>query len=43
MNSIPDAFLASRPNGNSKMACSFDKIHDLLRDNFVGFVDYNCE
>ena len=35
MNSIPDVFSASRPNGNSKMARSVDEIHDLLRDNFV--------
>ena len=43
MNSIPDVFSASRPSGNSKMACSVDEIHDLLRDYFVGFVDYNGE
>ena len=35
MNSIPDVFSASRPNGNSKMARSVDEIHDLLRDYFV--------
>ena len=43
MNSIPDVFSASRPNGNSKIARSVDEIHDLLRDYFVGFVDYNGE
>ena len=35
MNSIPDVFSASRPNGNSKMARSVDEIHDVLRDYFV--------
>ena len=35
MNSIPDVFSASRPNGNSKMARLVDEIHDLLRDYFV--------
>ena len=43
MNSIPDVFSASRSNGNSKMARSVDEIHDLLRDYFVVFVDYNGE
>ena len=43
MNSIPDVFWATCPNGNSKMACSVDKIHDRLRDYFIGFVDYNGE
>ena len=38
MNSIPDVFLVSRPNGNSKMACSVDEIYDFLLDYFVGFV-----
>ena len=41
MNSILDVFSASHPKGNSKMACSVDEIHDLLRDYFVGFVDYD--
>ena len=40
---IPDVFSASRPNGNSEMALSVDEIHDLLRDYFEGFVDYNVE
>ena len=42
-NSISDVFSASRPNGNSKMARSVDEIHDVLRDYFVGFVDYSDE
>ena len=43
MNSIPDVFSASRPNGNSKMVRSIDEIRDLLRDYFLGFVDYDGE
>ena len=43
MNSIQDVFSASRPKGNNKMACSVDEIHDLLRDYFVGFFNYNGE
>ena len=43
VNSIPDVFSASRPKGNSKIAYSVDEIHDLLRDYFVGFVDYDGE
>ena len=43
MNSIPDVFSASHPNGNAKMACSVDETHNLLLEQFVGFVDYNDE
>ena len=43
VNSIQDVFSASRPKGNNKMACSVDEIHDLLRDYFVGFFNYNGE
>ena len=35
--------MSSIPDGNSKMTRLVDEIHDLLRDYFVDFVDYNCE
>ena len=43
MNDTPDVFSASRFNGNSKMVGSVAEIYGLLRDYFVGFVDYNGE